>query len=70
MGGSQSAKIFGEILPGIIVKCFQKGINLKIYQQCLEEQIGPKKKYMKNLKLNLNYFLFQAIYQNITDKQI
>ena len=24
IGGSQSAKVFGEILPEIIIKCFQK----------------------------------------------
>ena len=33
MGGSQSAKIFGEILPDIMIRCFQNGIKLKIYQQ-------------------------------------
>ncbi|MAV56428.1 MAG: UDP-N-acetylglucosamine--N-acetylmuramyl-(pentapeptide) pyrophosphoryl-undecaprenol N-acetylglucosamine transferase [Candidatus Pelagibacter sp.] len=60
MGGSQSAKIFGEILPGIIVKCFQKGINLKIYQQCLEEQIGPIKEIYEKFKIKFELFSFSG----------
>ena len=39
-GGSQSAKIFGEILPNIIIKCSKNDIKFKIYQQCLDEQLN------------------------------
>ena len=44
MGGSQSAKIFGEILPNIIIKCLENGVKFKIYQQCLSEQTDQLKK--------------------------
>ncbi len=56
MGGSQSAKIFGEILPFEIMKCFKKGIKFNIYQQCLENQINEIKKIYK--KFNIQYELF------------
>ena len=65
MGGSQSAKIFGEILPLEIAKCFKKGAKFKIYQQCLEDQIPEIKKYMNNLILIFNYFLFLKTWLNI-----
>ena len=56
MGGSQSAKIFGEILPLELVKCFEKGVKFNIYQQCLENQINEIKKIYK--KQNIKYELF------------
>ncbi len=56
MGGSQSAKIFGEILPLEITKCFEKGIKFNIYQQCLENQINGIKNIYK--KFNIQYELF------------
>ena len=56
LGGSQAAKIFAEILPDIFIQCKKNEINLKIYQQCLNEQnIILKEKYEKN---NVNYELF------------
>ena len=58
MGGSQSAKIFGEILPQIIVKCFQNGIRFKIYQQCLDQQINQIKKIYEKFKLEFELFSF------------
>ena len=38
LGGSQAAKIFANILPTVFKNCSDKGILLKIYQQCLPEQ--------------------------------
>ena len=47
----------GDSLPLEITKCFKKA-KFKIYQQCLEDQIPEIKKYMENLILIFNYFLF------------
>ena len=60
MGGSQSAKIFGEILPNIMTKCFQNGINLRIYQQCLDEQVNKIKKIYEKYKLESELFSFSG----------
>ena len=58
MGGSQSAKIFGEVLPNIIIKCFKNGIEFKIYQQCLDEQVNEIEKIYKKFKLEFELFSF------------
>ncbi len=58
MGGSQSAKIFGEILPIEITKCFERGIKLNIYQQCLENQIDEIKKIYKKFNIQCELFTF------------
>ena len=56
LGGSQAAKVFAEILPDIFIKCKKNNINLKIYQQCLEEQkLELQKKYNSH---DINYELF------------
>ena len=56
IGGSQSAKIFGEVLPSIISRCFKNNLKFKVYQQCLENQ----KKQIKTIyeKLNIEFELF------------
>ena len=58
MGGSQSAKIFGEILPSEISKCTNHGINFKIYQQCLENQIKEVKKIYDKFNIKSELFSF------------
>ena len=58
MGGSQSAKIFGELLPNIIVKCLKSGIKIRIYQQCLDNQIDKINKIYKEAKLDFDLFSF------------
>ena len=59
MGGSQSAKIFGEEIPEIIKKCHDHGIKFNIYQQCME---GQKTKISNTYKkLNINFELFSYI---------
>tara|TARA_B100001996_G_scaffold271923_1_gene212958 strand:+ start:594 stop:1685 length:1092 start_codon:yes stop_codon:yes gene_type:complete len=60
MGGSQSAKIFGEILPNVVTKCFENGVRLKIYQQCLDQQASQIKKIYENFKLEFELFSFSG----------
>ena len=56
LGGSQAAKVFGEILPNIFIECKKNKINFKVYQQCLDDQkFELKNKYENN---NINYELF------------
>ena len=38
LGGSQSAKVFGEKLPKLLIKLFKNGVNISISQQCTSEQ--------------------------------
>ena len=56
IGGSQSAKVFGEQIPVVIEECNKKGIKFNIYQQCLEYQ----KKDIQNIygKLEIKFELF------------
>ena len=58
MGGSQSARVFGEILPEIMIKCFKNGAKFRIYQQCLENQINEIKKIYEKNKLDFELFSF------------
>ncbi len=73
MGGSQSAKIFGEILPDIMIRCFQNGIKLKIYQQCLDQQVSQIKKMYEKFDLEFELFSFSddmSKYYKLTDLAI
>ena len=56
IGGSQSAKVFGEQIPEVIEECNKKGIKFNVYQQCLESQ----KNNIQNIygKLNIKFELF------------
>ena len=38
IGGSQSAKAFGDQIPSVIKKCHEKGLKFNVYQQCLDFQ--------------------------------
>ena len=58
VGGSQSAKVFGEILPHEISKCIKKGTKFKIYQQCLENQINEIKKIYNESNIKSELFSF------------
>ena len=58
MGGSQSAKIFGEILPNILIKCFQNDFNIKIFQQCLDNQIPKLTKIYNECSIQFELFSF------------
>ena len=58
LGGSQAAKIFAEILPDIFIDCKKNNINIKIYQQCLEEQKSFLKKKYESNKIDYELFSF------------
>jgi len=58
IGGSQSAKIFGECLPQTIKKCYENNIKFRIYQQCLDYQKDELNKIYKGLNLNFELFTF------------
>tara|TARA_B100000029_G_scaffold289644_1_gene283334 strand:+ start:3387 stop:4472 length:1086 start_codon:yes stop_codon:yes gene_type:complete len=58
MGGSQSAKIFGEKIPKIIIKCNNKNIKLRVYQQCLENQMDEIKKIYTENQVSFKLFSF------------
>ena len=70
LGGSQAAKVFAERLPEVFIRCKKNNINLKIYQQCLEEQeVDLQKKYIKsNISFELFNFTFDIIkYYNLAN---
>ena len=58
IGGSQSAQNFGKVLPKIIEKCKNKGIEFKVNQQCLDNQISEIEKIYKNISIDFNLFSF------------
>ena len=58
LGGSQAAKIFGEVLPNIFKECAIKGIPIKIYQHCLPEQNKFLKSFYKDSNLKFELFNF------------
>ena len=68
MGGSQSAKIFGENITKVIVQCYKKNIKLKIFQQFLEQQMREIKEIYENNKVDFKLFSFSEdlckYYQN------
>ena len=59
IGGSQSAKIFGEQIPSIIKKCKDNGIIFNIYQQCLDNQKNELSKLYRELNLKFELFTFE-----------
>ena len=58
MGGSQSAKVFGEKITQVIVQCYKNNIKLKIYQQCLEEQMKSIEEIYSKHKIRFKLFSF------------
>lgn len=58
LGGSQAAKIFAEILPKIFVECKKNDLNIKVYQQCLPDQIGQLKKTYETRGIEYELFTF------------
>ena len=63
LGGSQAARVFGEKLPDVFVKCNENNMDLKIYQQCLgEQEVELQKKYNNR---NINYELFNFTFDII-----
>ena len=58
MGGSQSAKVFGEKITETIIECYKNNIRPKIYQQCLDEQMKDIGEIYKKYKVNFKLFSF------------
>ena len=58
MGGSQSAEVFGEKIPEIIVECYKRKIKFKIFQQCLDKQIKKIEEIYKKNNINFKLFTF------------
>tara|TARA_B100001063_G_scaffold44040_1_gene37738 strand:+ start:633 stop:1727 length:1095 start_codon:yes stop_codon:yes gene_type:complete len=58
LGGSQAAKIFGEILPSIIEKVSNSNIPIKVYQQCQKEQSEKLSKFYTKAKIRHEVFNF------------
>ena len=58
LGGSQAAKKFAEILPGIFKKCTKEKIKLKIIQQCLNSQLDELKSEYKANDIECELFDF------------
>ena len=58
IGGSQSAKIFGDEIPKVIKKCHDEGIFFNLFQQCLDNQKNNLQNIYKNLNINFELFSF------------
>lgn len=58
LGGSQAAKSFGMHLPNIFKKCKNDKIPIKIYQQCLPEQIKNLEVFYKKNQIEFELFHF------------
>ncbi len=64
IGGSQAAKVFGEKLPQIFKECKKENIELKIYQQCLPQQMTHISDFYKDKNIEFEVFNFS---NNILD---
>ncbi len=58
IGGSQSAKIFSEVLPIVIKNCCKNNIKFKIYQQCSDVDRNEIKKTYTKLNIDFKLFSF------------
>ena len=58
LGGSQAAKVFGEVLPTVFEKCKQQGIDLEIIQQCIKSQNDYLAMFYKKIGIKFELFNF------------
>ena len=58
LGGSQSAKVFGDLIPKIILNCYKNNFKLKVFQQCLEKQISRIKTLYNENNIDFKLFTF------------
>tara|TARA_B100001123_G_C15269287_1_gene1009665 strand:+ start:120 stop:1208 length:1089 start_codon:yes stop_codon:yes gene_type:complete len=65
MGGSQGAEVFGKIVPSTIKMIKDKGFNLEIHQQCLENQKNSIEKFYEKNKIKNNVFVFESNILNL-----
>ena len=59
LGGSQGAKVFAEELPQIFKKLKNSGLQIKIYQQCLNEQNKELLNFYKTTGISVRYSILQ-----------
>ena len=59
MGGSQGAEVFGKIVPSAIKMVKDKGFNVEIHQQCLENQKSSIVDFYKRNEIKNNVFIFE-----------
>ena len=64
IGGSQSAKIFGEQIPKVIEQCKIKKIEFNIFQQCLDSQKKEIEEIYRKNQINYKLFSFS---DNLTE---
>ena len=58
LGGSQAAKIFAEELPPVFLRLADKGLNINVTQQCLEEQNNELSQIYSESKIDHKIFNF------------
>ena len=58
LGGSQAAKSFGELLPGVFEQCVKANVKIKVFQQCVKSQTENLNKKYKNLDFAFELFNF------------
>ena len=67
MGGSQSAKVFGEQIPKVIENCKINKIEFNVFQQCLDSQKKEIEEIYSKNKINYKLFSFS---DNLTEHYI
>ena len=68
LGGSQGARVFGEIIPETIKKLNNLGYKIIIYQQCNEDQINNLKNIYNELNIQNEVFKFKENILNLISK--
>ncbi|MDC1212763.1 undecaprenyldiphospho-muramoylpentapeptide beta-N-acetylglucosaminyltransferase [Pelagibacteraceae bacterium] len=58
LGGSQAAKVFGEILPQIFKKIKKSKISIKVFQQCNSDQNEQLSRFYKKENIDFEIFNF------------
>ena len=58
LGGSQGAEIFGKVIPSVIKMIKEQGHEIKINQQCIENQKDSLIEFYNNINIKNNIFDF------------
>jgi UDP-N-acetylglucosamine--N-acetylmuramyl-(pentapeptide) pyrophosphoryl-undecaprenol N-acetylglucosamine transferase len=59
LGGSQGAKIFGEVIPNVISMIKNEGYEIEVMQQCLRDQKNSIIKFYKEKNIKNYVFEFE-----------
>jgi len=71
LGGSQGAKIFGIVIPKVILKLKKYDYKIKVYHQCIKDQIHEIKNFYKDNNISNEVFDFSNnIFQYILDSDL